>query len=108
MTAKTASQATFGSVFRLATSMPAMAIPISRWEPAMSASRAPGSRPGAGHGQLADAHRGDQEHDRGEDVQDPGGNAHAEIPSAFSDIPPRRSSASRRPARGTAAAATGQ
>ena len=41
MTAKMASQAAFGRVLRPVTSIPAMAIPISRWEPAMSASPMP-------------------------------------------------------------------
>ena len=41
MPAKITSQAAFGRVLRLATSVPAMAMPISRWEPAMSASLIP-------------------------------------------------------------------
>ena len=41
MAAKITSQATAGRVLRPPTSVPAMAIPISTWEPAMSASLAP-------------------------------------------------------------------
>ena len=41
MTAKITSQAALGRVLRPATSVPAMAMPISRWERAMSASLAP-------------------------------------------------------------------